>query len=139
MATAPRLQKHIEKGCAWFGAHNPERLGALVLMNPPRIFMALWSFILFFLDPDSAKRILVTWGVWRRVLMATRQQELAFFPPSSSPSCSKGFSSSSTTFSSSRTTEPLLLRAVCLGVPQRGRGGGLPRGQLFPRHGPVAP
>jgi hypothetical protein len=35
-------KKHITLGCNWFGAHNPERLGALVLLNPPRIFMALW-------------------------------------------------------------------------------------------------
>lgn len=52
-------KRHISLGCAWFGAHNPERLGALVLMNPPRIFMALWSFIHMFLDPDSAQRLVV--------------------------------------------------------------------------------
>jgi len=52
-------KRHISLGCAWFGAHNPERLGALVLRKPPRIFTALWSFIHLFLDPESAKRIVV--------------------------------------------------------------------------------
>lgn len=52
-------KRHIQLGCAWFGAHNPERLGAMVLVNPPMIFMALWSFIHMFLDPESAQRLLV--------------------------------------------------------------------------------
>eukprot|EP00615_Pteridomonas_danica_P010809 CAMPEP_0114357116 /NCGR_PEP_ID=MMETSP0101-20121206/21407_1 /TAXON_ID=38822 ORGANISM="Pteridomonas danica, Strain PT" /NCGR_SAMPLE_ID=MMETSP0101 /ASSEMBLY_ACC=CAM_ASM_000211 /LENGTH=355 /DNA_ID=CAMNT_0001499761 /DNA_START=229 /DNA_END=1296 /DNA_ORIENTATION=+ len=52
-------KRHIVLGCSWFGTHNPERLGDLVLLNPPKIFMALWRFIHIFLDPDSAKRIIV--------------------------------------------------------------------------------
>jgi len=52
-------KRHIQLGCAWFGAHNPERLGAMVLVNPPMMFMALWSFIHMFLDPESAQRLIV--------------------------------------------------------------------------------
>ena len=52
-------KRHISLGCSWFGQHNPERLGAMVLRKPPRAFTAMWSFIHLFLDPESAKRITV--------------------------------------------------------------------------------
>jgi len=52
-------KRHVVLGCATFGSHNPERLGALVLINPPRTFMALWSFIMRFLDTSSAEKLLV--------------------------------------------------------------------------------